>query len=133
MNRQGPDDCPLCLDNGLLTTPVIARSDAAYAIPVATAPGNHFVIPIRHAESLLELDDTWWRSFKDCLRQIPGLEPPYNVSINIGEVAGQRQKHLHFWVVPRRDGLPSSGKGLAALMREADASADANRNNADAI
>lgn len=49
------------------------------------------------------------------------LDDDYNVSMNIGAVAGQTLPHLHVWLIKRQPNLPSSNKGLAQLIREADA------------
>lgn len=46
----------------------------------------------------------------------------YNISLNIGKLAGQTVKHLHFWVIPRYADTPSTGKGLACLIKDANAS-----------
>jgi len=79
------------------------------------------IIPNGHYESLLELPDTWWQDLKALLSKVPGLTGDYNLSLNYGKDAGQSVKHLHFWVIPRESGKPSSGKGFARLIAEADA------------
>jgi diadenosine tetraphosphate (Ap4A) HIT family hydrolase len=47
---------------------------------------------------------------------VPASKDHYNLSLNVGEHAGQTVKHLHFWVIPRQPGLPTSGMGLATLV-----------------
>lgn len=49
---------------------------------------------------------------------VPALLDHYNLSFNIGKLAGQTSKHLHMWVVPRSAGQ-AAGKGLATLVSEA--------------
>lgn len=81
---------------------------------------SYLIIPAQHVESLLDLPDNWWQDFKAMLAQVPGLTGDYNLSLNYGKDAGQSLKHLHFWVIPRESGKPSSGKGFARLIAEAD-------------
>jgi diadenosine tetraphosphate (Ap4A) HIT family hydrolase len=54
------------------------------------------------------------------LPHIPDLPDDYNLVLNHGALAGQSVKHLHLWVIPRFAGKPSSGKGFARLILEAD-------------
>jgi diadenosine tetraphosphate (Ap4A) HIT family hydrolase len=81
---------------------------------------SYLIIPAGHYESLLDLPDNWWQDMKSLLGRVPGLAGDYNLSLNYGKNAGQSLKHLHFWVIPREDGKPSSGKGFARLIAEAD-------------
>lgn len=120
MNITTPPECPLCPSNNLLKEKVIAESDDAYLIKAYSNPGNFLIIPIIHTESLLTLPDNWWQSVKALLSQVPELDEHFNMSINIGQLAGQSVKHVHFWVIPRQAGRPSSGKGFARLIDEAD-------------
>jgi diadenosine tetraphosphate (Ap4A) HIT family hydrolase len=113
-----PKPCLFCLDNGLLVGEVIATSAGAYLIEASSSTGNYLIIPRAHIESLLELPDAWWHEVKALLPQVPDLAESYNLSINIGKAAGQSMQHLHFWVVPRAEGQPASGKGLAKLVDE---------------
>ncbi|HEY2004308.1 MAG TPA: Sua5/YciO/YrdC/YwlC family protein [Candidatus Saccharimonadia bacterium] len=113
-------DCVFCRSNGRLKGEVIVASDGAYVIEAATVPGHYLIIPETHVETLMELPDSWWAEVKELLPQVPGLPDNYNLSINIGREAGQTLGHLHFWVIPRAAGQPSSGKGFAKLIYEAD-------------
>jgi diadenosine tetraphosphate (Ap4A) HIT family hydrolase len=114
-------ECPFCYSNNLFKGKVIAQSSGGYVAENEFSPGNYLIIPVEHVETPLELSDTWWAEVKILLRRIPGLAEHYNVSLNVGSQAGQTVKHLHFWVVPRARDKPSSGKGLARLISEADA------------
>ncbi len=113
-------DCPFCLSNNLFKGEIIAQSDAAYLTRNNFAPGCYLVIPTMHVESLLELPDNWWQGVKAVLATLPELPASYNLSLNVGKEAGQSIKHLHFWIIPRAVSRPSSGKGLARLIQEAD-------------
>jgi L-threonylcarbamoyladenylate synthase len=113
-------ECVFCRSNGRLKGEVFVASEGAYLIEASTAPGTYLIIPDTHVEKLAELPDSWWAEVKELLPRVPGLPENYNLSINIGAAAGQTLGHLHFWVIPRAGGRPSSGKGLARLVNEAD-------------
>jgi diadenosine tetraphosphate (Ap4A) HIT family hydrolase len=99
---------------------VLATSATAYVIEPNTRTGHYLIIPEDHYEDLQQLGDQWWSDASQLLAQLP-LPDSYNLSINIGETAGQKMKHLHFWIIPRQANQPSSGKGMAALIAEVDA------------
>jgi diadenosine tetraphosphate (Ap4A) HIT family hydrolase len=112
-------DCPFCRSNQLLKEVVVAASANAYLVPAYGSPGCYLIVPEVHTESLLDLPDTWWQEVKGLLPQVPGLTGHYNLSLNMGEHAGQTVKHIHFWVIPRSADQPSGGKGLAGLIAAA--------------
>ena len=114
-----PTDCALCRANNQLKTEVVAETPGGYLIPAITSPGNFLIIPNAHIESPQDLPDSWWSDVKTLLASMPDQPSQYNISLNIGQAAGQRIKHLHFWVIPRAGGQPASGKGLALLIQEA--------------
>lgn len=121
MNTSKPD-CPFCLENNLLKGRILAETDGGYLLP---PKGNeegqgYLLIPKQHAESLLDLADDWWSHVKQLVPSIPDFPEQFNVNVNVGPDAGQSVKHLHFWIVPRISGLPSSGKGLLSLMSQVD-------------
>jgi diadenosine tetraphosphate (Ap4A) HIT family hydrolase len=114
-----PTDCPLCPQNNLLKVPIIAKAEHAYLITAYGSPGYYLIIPSAHAETPAEIPDNWWASVSELLTKVPDLSEHYNLSFNVGKLAGQTVKHLHLWVIPREGGLPSSGLGLAALISKA--------------
>ena len=115
-----PRNCPFCRTNGILQGAVLYASEGAFMIEAQSNPGNYLIIPDLHVEAPDKLPDTWWAEFKEVFAHVPGLGQNYNLALNVGRESGQTVKHLHFWVVPRAAGRPSSGKGLAALMVEVD-------------
>ena len=117
MNSQS--ECPFCRENNLLNVPVIAEVADGFLITAQKQPGNFLIVPAVHTESLADLPDDWWRTVKALLLQVPAPLDHYNISVNIGEHAGQTIKHLHFWVVPRAAGKNASGKGLVTLVADA--------------
>lgn len=118
--NQTSQNCPLCLGNGIFKGEITARTANAYLTPASTRPDNYLIIPMEHIESLTALPDTWWHDVKELLPSVPSLPESYNLSFNIGEPAGQTLKHLHLWVIPRFEGAPSSGRGLATLVERVD-------------
>ncbi len=114
-----PKDCNFCRANSILRGTVLAESAQAYLLRPEPYNESHLIVPAAHIEELADLPDTWWADFKQLLPQVPGLPKNYNLSLNYGKEAGQTLKHLHFWVIPRQPGTPSSGKGLAKLINEA--------------
>lgn len=109
-------NCPFCLENGLLKTDVLSQTSGGFLIPAHGSEGNFLIIPKIHAESPQDLPNNWWTDFKQLLAAVPIAQNHYNLSLNVGKHAGQTVKHLHFWVIPRAPGRPTSGKGLAALI-----------------
>jgi diadenosine tetraphosphate (Ap4A) HIT family hydrolase len=108
--------CPFCRENGLLKGQVIAESSGGYMMENVTSPGDYLIIPSVHAEQPNELPDTWWQDFKTLLAQIPTQPQHYNISLNLGQPAGQSVKHLHFWIIPRTPDHRHAGKGLRGLL-----------------
>lgn len=114
------NDCPLCLENNLFKGEILATSEQGFLSTNAFMPGNFLIIPKAHIEQLTDLPDTWWSDIKTLLPHIPNLASDYNLALNYGKASGQSLKHLHFWIIPRKTGMPSSGKGLARFISEAD-------------
>ena len=109
-------ECPFCLENHLLKGDVVADISDAFMIRAQSNPGCYLIIPKVHAETAEELPDTWWQSVKALIPLVPELPSDYNLSFNIGTVAGQTVRHLHLWVIPRETGQTASNMGLASLI-----------------
>lgn len=80
--------------------------------------GNFLIVPADHIENPTELPDDWWQNVKELINKVPKLDH-YNISLNYGQNAGQTVRHLHFWIIPRVGGKPTSGRGLANLLHSA--------------
>jgi len=117
-----PADCPFCRVNNQIEGQLLAETSNAFLINNKYNPGNYLIIPNKHYESLLDLPDMWWQEVKILLAKVPDLPSDYNISLNIGKLAGQSINHLHFWVIPRVDGTPASGKGFVKLIDQINAS-----------
>lgn len=109
--------CPFCLKNELLKGDIINQTEQAYLIENTFHPGNFLIIPHAHITEVQRLPDSWWYDVKKLLALIPGLSSDFNVSLNIGQLAGQTQSHLHFWVIPRTVDSIAPGKGMVGLMQ----------------
>jgi diadenosine tetraphosphate (Ap4A) HIT family hydrolase len=115
-----PSDCPLCLTNDNLKTSVLYQNDDAYLTTALGTTGSYLIIPKIHTEEFSDLPDDWWKHFKDALANLPQKFESYNITVNRGRNAGQSLNHLHFWIVRRSSGQPSSGKGLYGLIKALD-------------
>lgn len=113
-----PPDCPFCLANSLLSTPILAETEGGFLTTAQSHPGNYLIIPRNHAESVADLPDDWMRDMKQLIAQVPDLGH-FNMSVNVGRHAGQTVKHLHVWIIPRAGDEPATGKGLATLVGRA--------------
>jgi diadenosine tetraphosphate (Ap4A) HIT family hydrolase len=102
----------------LKSTP-LAESAGAFLLDAYGSPGCYLIIPIEHAETPGELPDTWVEDMDTLLPEVPADLSNYNLSFNMGKEAGQTVEHMHMWVIPRAAGEPASGKGLAALINQA--------------
>ena len=118
MVNDTPPDCPFCRANGLLHDNPLAETPGGFLLEAKGAPGNYLIIPSHHVEALIDLPDDWWKEFKALLAKVPITLEDYNLSLNMGKAAGQTVKHLHFWIIPRPEGEPASGKGLKVLITE---------------
>jgi diadenosine tetraphosphate (Ap4A) HIT family hydrolase len=80
----------------------------ADAFPVT--PGHTLVIPRRHTVSFFELTEEEIIAVHELLRRMKHrvddtLKPAgYNIGVNVGTVAGQTVKHVHFHLIPRYSG-----------------------------
>ncbi len=113
-------ECHFCRQNKLLKGDPLAETDQAYLIESLFGARHYLIVPSSHIEEVTDLPDDWWQHVKQLVTQIPDLGSNYNISLNYGKEAGQTQPHLHFWVIPREAGKPSSGKGFARLIHESD-------------
>jgi diadenosine tetraphosphate (Ap4A) HIT family hydrolase len=103
-------DCLFCNYNKI---EVIGENDLSYAIrdkfPVTEL--HTLVISKNHYETVFDLPSSELLSIfnlaKECREIIlkeDGLVKGFNFGSNAGEVAGQKIRHVHFHLIPRREG-----------------------------
>jgi diadenosine tetraphosphate (Ap4A) HIT family hydrolase len=113
-------NCPFCLENGLFKGEIITETDGGFVTDALGSPGCYLVIPKTHTETVSDLPNSWWQEMKALMPHGVDDQSSFNISLNYGKNAGQTVAHLHFWIIPRTAGKPSSGKGFARLISEAD-------------
>ncbi len=94
--------------------------------------GHTLVIPKKHYETMITCDNTTLSRVIETCKKIgdfyvkeKGIDG-YNILNNTGSVAGQSVKHIHFHVIPRKEGdevklfneLPDCGADLNAVCEE---------------
>ena len=92
---------------------VVAIADA---YPVTK--GHTLVIPKRHVSEYFDLTDAERRDadnlMRSLLKQMCRKDPTitgYNIGVNCGRSAGQTVFHVHYHLIPRRDGDTETPRG----------------------
>ena len=103
-------DCTFC--SVVNSDLVFARSRLFVAIynisPVVD--GHSLIIPSRHLESVLDLNDDYLFDMIRLVRDTTDLlsraytTDAFDWALQNGAVAGQSQRHLHFHILPRKEG-----------------------------
>ncbi|MBN1952019.1 MAG: HIT family protein [Bacteroidales bacterium] len=118
--------CPFC--NPSIGDAAFARSRNFLAVynlaPIL--PGHSLIIPRKHIESMLELDESMLTEMIDFARKVTRLlqkvfdTEGFNWSIQDREIAGQTIMHLHLHIVLRYPGdLPEPGDWYPKLQENA--------------
>ncbi len=90
----------------------LAENDSFFAVPdrYPVSPGHALVISKRHYGDFFQMDPEESGNLFKLLLEVKGLLDKeyspngYNVTSNIGRVAGQTVFHLHVHVIPRYSG-----------------------------
>ena len=110
--------CKFCYEK--VKPRIIAEHGAVVAIKdgYPVTKGHTLVIPKRHVAEYFELTDAERRDADSLLkflqRKITRKDPAitgYNIGVNCGESAGQTIFHLHYHLIPRRDGDTEKPRG----------------------
>lgn len=107
------DGCIFCkIVNKEISAEIVAESDLCLAIldafPITT--GHIFVMPKKHRENILESEVEILEDLIKLVKKIVGglqvvLSPDgYTLGINHGWVGERGVPHLHFHIIPRREG-----------------------------
>lgn len=117
------EKCPFCR---IQKEAVFAESEhflALYNI-APILPGHSLVIPKRHVESLMDLNDSELSEFMIFGRNVAKIlikafkTPSFNWTIQEKEEAGQTIAHLHMHIIPRKQGdLPQPGDWYPLLQK----------------
>ena len=132
------NDCIFCaIADGEIPSFKIYEDDEvlAYLDINPFSEGHTLVIPKEHREGLLDADDALLAKLVSRVRKVAEhikLALPcdgFNILQNNGEAAGQTVRHIHFHIIPRRNGDPltfggrkgdmEALKALAARLRMA--------------
>lgn len=106
-------DCLFCkIINGAVPAQIVYedKSVLAFLDIFPSNPGHVLVVPKKHSENLLDASGEDLRSLISVIPKIAtavlkGLDySAFNLAVNNGKVAGQVIPHLHFHIVPRREG-----------------------------
>jgi diadenosine tetraphosphate (Ap4A) HIT family hydrolase len=92
--------CRFCVKhNPTIKKEIVARTRRLYAVPNRDWPGGLVIIPFKHIEG--RLPNWWQREVNKLLAKLPEPSKSYNLSVNIGEAAGQTMIHIHGHYMPR--------------------------------
>ena len=113
-------ECPFCYAN--IHTDIIAGTDAGIVFAVQdhhpVTEGHALIIPRRHVKAYFDLTDDERRAadrlmhqlFRHMTSQDPRITG-YNIGVNSGASAGQTIMHVHYHLIPRRDGDSAEPRG----------------------
>ncbi|MEX0920770.1 MAG: HIT domain-containing protein [Candidatus Pacearchaeota archaeon] len=82
----------------------------AFADANPVGEGHTLVIPKKHFETILNLDDETSEGYLKFVKKVAKKllkkyrAEGFNITVNNGKVAGQRVPHLHFHILPRKKG-----------------------------
>jgi diadenosine tetraphosphate (Ap4A) HIT family hydrolase len=118
MPSESVSDCKFCYHN--IEGRVIKEFGSAVAIKdgYPVTKGHTLVIPKRHAPEYFDLSDAERRDVDSLLKYLKQKMfekdhtiTGYNIGVNNGESAGQTIFHVHFHIIPRRNGDTENPRG----------------------
>jgi diadenosine tetraphosphate (Ap4A) HIT family hydrolase len=119
--------CPFCNVPDNSHQVVVCRNDLAAFIQNETMQevlvGSGVIIPIRHAETVFDLQPDEVRATFELLAEVKAwMERTYrpngyNVGWNCGVVGGQEILHAHMHVIPRFAEEPFAGRGIRSWLK----------------
>ena len=118
MPPESVPDCKFCYQN--IKGRVIEELETVVAIKdgYPDAKGHLLVIPKRHAPEYFDLSDAERRDVDSLLKFLKqqmfkkdSSITGYNIGVNNGESAGQTIFHVHFHLIPRRNGDTENPRG----------------------
>jgi diadenosine tetraphosphate (Ap4A) HIT family hydrolase len=118
MAPESVTDCKFCYHN--VQGRILEELDTVVAIKDAypVTKGHTLVIPKRHAQEYFDLSETERRDVDRLLKYLKqkmfakdSLITGYNIGVNNGVSAGQTIFHVHFHLIPRRNGDTETPRG----------------------
>lgn len=118
--------CFACNSRMLMVRPLGVTSKS-FVVPATTrlrdgkfviVPGAWLLFPRLHLTTFDQLPDSWTLS-QQWARKLLSLEPPFNISSNWGQLAGQTTEHAHDWLIDRTTWPETdltAGNGLATII-----------------
>ncbi len=103
-------DCLFCKISGKeIPSEMIYEDSSAFAIldTHPMAPGHAMVMPKKHFETILDLEDSELAALFSAVRNVTKLlqevfaPDGFTIGINHGKASGQTIEHLHIHVIPR--------------------------------
>ena len=108
------EDCIFCkISGGEVESKKIYENDSFFSIydKNQKVKGHSLVIPKEHYETVRDLKQELGRDLLDAIQKTmdklseeDSSTEGFNVINNVGEAAGQVIKHVHFHILPRREG-----------------------------
>jgi diadenosine tetraphosphate (Ap4A) HIT family hydrolase len=113
-------DCPFCYPK--IASDIIEGADTGLVFAVwdryPVTKGHTLVIPRRHVTEYFALSDDERRAADELMQRLQrqmALEDQrisgYNIGVNNGASAGQTIFHVHYHLIPRRDGDTTDPRG----------------------
>ncbi len=106
-------DCVFCkISSGKIPVKKIYENSNFFSIPDAKPmiDGHSLIISKRHYENIVDLPSSLGQEFIDCVKNTSMKlikeknADGFNILNNNFEAAGQVVHHLHFHIIPRKDG-----------------------------
>ena len=106
-------DCIFCkISNGEISSEKIYGNDNFFSIPDANQQieGHSLIISKNHFETFLDLPSTLGTELLDCIKKTTRKliekhkSEGFNIVSNNFACAGQAVKHVHFHILPRKEG-----------------------------
>ena len=117
-NSKEKSECIFCYDN--VKHRIIEETDMFYAVKdgFPVTEGHLLVILKRHVAEYFDLSDEERRDadnfmkylYRNMIKSDPKITG-YNIGVNCGFSAGQSIFHLHYHLIPRRDGDTENPRG----------------------
>lgn len=103
--------CPFCSDMEIQER-ILFSTEYSFAFLTQTpiVPGHTLISPKRHIATLDELSGAEWKDMWDMFSQVKQAlaktfqSEGFNFALNEGTCAGQTVPHIHFHILPRKQG-----------------------------